>query len=41
MLYTGKIIKNVVGVPPEYDKKKDYFFACDCDYPYWREIRKV
>ena len=41
LLYTGRIITNAVGTPPEYDRKKDYFFACDCDYPAWREIKKV
>ena len=41
LYYTGKIITNVSGIPDTYDKKKDYYFNCDCDYPIWKEIRKV
>lgn len=41
MLYTGKIITGVKGIPDGYDNKKDYYFSCECHYPEWREIIKV
>jgi hypothetical protein len=41
MLYTGKIITGVKGIPDGYDSKKDYYFSCECHYPEWREIIKV
>ena len=41
MVYTGKIITGVKGIPEGYDNNKDYYFSCDCDYPGWREIIKV
>ena len=41
MLYTGKIITGVKGIPEGYDSKKDYYFSCECHYPEWRELIKT
>ena len=41
LYYTGSLITNVQGIPKGYDKDKDYYFACDCTYPKWKEIRKI
>ena len=40
MYYTGEIITGVNGIPDGYDKDKDYYFSCDCNYPEWRKIQK-
>ena len=41
MLYTGVIITNANGIPDGYDSKKDYYFSCECNYPEWKEIKKL
>ena len=41
MYYTGRIITNVKGIPDGYDRKKDFYFICDCDYPKYKDIKKI
>ena len=41
LYYTGRIYTNVKGIPAGYDGDKDYYFTCDCEYPKWKEIRKI
>ena len=40
LVYTGKIVTDVKGIPEGYDPKIDYYFSCECDYPKWRKIEK-
>ena len=41
LYYSGSLITNVQGIPKDYDKDKDYYFSCDCNYSKWKEIRKI
>lgn len=41
LLYSGKIICDVSEIPSEYDDSKDYFFDCDCDFPHWKNLKRI
>ena len=41
LYYTGSLFTSVKEIPKEYDKDKDYYFACDCNYRKWKEIKKI
>jgi len=41
LYYTGKLYTNVKGLPKDYDKDKDYYFSCTCNYLKWKEIKKI
>jgi len=40
LVYTGEIIF-VDNLPDEYDKKKDIYLNCECDFSKYRNIYKI
>lgn len=41
LVYSGEIILGVEELPDEYDKKKDLYMNCECDFSKYRNIYKL
>ncbi len=41
LLYSGKIIYEVISGLDNYDPSKDYYFNCDCDFPKWKNLKRI
>lgn len=41
LYYSGEVICGVIGLPEEFDKNKDLFIGCECDFPKWRQLVKI
>ena len=41
LLYTGKVICGVKNKPNDFDDKKDLYISCDCDFPKWKNLRRI
>ena len=41
LVYTGEIVCGVDCIPEEFDRKKDLYISCDCDFPRWRRVVKI
>lgn len=41
LLYKGKIICGVTSKPKEFDDKQDIYLDCDCDFPHWKNLRRI
>lgn len=41
LLYKGKIICGVTELPNEFDKKKDLYIDCDCQFSNWHHLDRV
>ena len=41
LLYTGTVICGVKDKPKEFDDKKDLYISCDCDFPNWKNLRRI
>lgn len=41
LLYKGKIICGVKELPKEFDEKQDLFINCDCDFPKWKNLKRL
>lgn len=39
--YTGELICGVTGLPEGFDKNKDWFIGCDCEFPNIRQFVKI
>lgn len=41
LLYRGKIVCDVETPPKEYDSDLDIYFNCDCDFPNWKNLKRI
>ena len=41
LLYSGKIICNAANKPIDFDKNKDLYITCDCDFSKWKNIKRI
>lgn len=41
LLYSGKIICGIKDLPSSFDKNKDLYINCDCDFPNWKNLKRV
>ncbi len=41
LYYSGQIFYNINNLPEMYDKNKDLYIDCDCQYAKYRKIEKT
>ena len=41
LYYTGDVVCGVKRLPDGFDKEKDKFIGCDCEFPKWRKLVKI
>lgn len=41
LYYSGKIFYNINTLPPDFNDKIDIYLNCDCDFPKWKNLKKI
>ncbi len=41
LYYTGSIFYNIKTLPDNYDKNKDLYINCDCQFKKWKNVNKI
>lgn len=41
LMYRGKVIFYKDIVPDKYDPEQDFLIDCDCEFPKWKNIKRI